>query len=430
MKCTLESGHCLFGEFLKMKKTLAALAVLGAFAAGSAYAADVTVYGVVDLGLKYTHADSDKQGEDATDKLEMASGMQSGSRFGLKGTEDLGNGMKVGFVLENGFSADDGSLGNDGRLFGREAQVNLSGAFGEISFGRVGQLTSGNGSYGLTGNLSPFGTSWSGSVEGSTFMVGYGRMDNTITYKSPEFAGFRVYAQYSFDGNTKDEWTDSYTVDGKTYSDSLSGTEGKSSATRYAAIGATYGIGGLNLVATVDWYNWSNAYTQAFEGTTADNGKWVHDGDVDDGYAITLGGSYDFQVVKAYLGAQYYDNMFAGSSNADEAIDLAKIGFGTDYQFKGYSVMAGVDAPLFGGTGMFAVGYADVEATDCDADEEKPEMTRWGVSAGYTYPLSKRTNVYGVAAWYQDSIDNEDGVKGVDRDPSNAILFVGMRHKF
>ena len=286
------------------------------------------------------------------------------------------------------------------------------------------------GSYGITGNLSPFGTSWSGAVEGSTFMVGYGRMDNTITYKSPEFAGVRVYAQYSFDGNTKDEWTDSYTVDGKTYSDSLSGTEGKSSATRYAAIGATYGIGGLNLVATVDWYNWSNAYTQAFEGTTADNGKWVHDGDVDDGYAITLGGSYDFQVVKAYLGAQYYDNMFAGSSNADEAIDLAKIGFGTDYQFKGYSVMAGVDAPLFGGTGMFAVGYADVEATDCDADEEKPEMTRWGVSAGYTYPLSKRTNVYGVAAWYQDSIDNEDGVKGVDRDPSNAILFVGMRHKF
>lgn len=128
-----------------MKKTLAALAVLGAFAAGSAYAADVTLYGVVDLGLKYTHSDSDIKGEDATDKLEMASGMQSGARFGLKGTEDLGNGYKVGFVLENSFSADDGTLGNSGRLFGRESQVNLSGAFGEISFGRVGQLTSGNG---------------------------------------------------------------------------------------------------------------------------------------------------------------------------------------------------------------------------------------------------------------------------------------------
>ena len=57
-----------------MKKTLAALAVLGAFAAGSAYAADVTLYGVVDLGLKYTHEDSDKPHTDATDKLEMKSG--------------------------------------------------------------------------------------------------------------------------------------------------------------------------------------------------------------------------------------------------------------------------------------------------------------------------------------------------------------------
>ena len=128
-----------------MKKTLAAIAVLGAFAAGSVYAADVQLYGVVDLGLKYTHEDKDVKGEDATDKLALASGMQSGSRFGLMGTEDLGNGMKVGFVLENGFNADDGTLGNDDRLFGREAQVNLSGAFGEISFGRVGQLTSGNG---------------------------------------------------------------------------------------------------------------------------------------------------------------------------------------------------------------------------------------------------------------------------------------------
>ena len=67
------------------------------------------------MGLKYTHNDTDEQGADATDSLEMKSGSQSGSRFGLKGSEDLGNGLKVGFVLENGFDADTGSLGNDGR---------------------------------------------------------------------------------------------------------------------------------------------------------------------------------------------------------------------------------------------------------------------------------------------------------------------------
>lgn len=400
-----------------MKKTLAALAVLGAFAAGSAYAADVTLYGVVDLGLKYTHADSDKQGEDATDKLEMKSGSQSGSRFGLKGSEDLGNGMKVGFVLENGFEADSGTLGQSGRLFGRESQVNLSGSFGEISFGRVGQLTSGNGSYGITGNLSPFGTSWAGSVEGSTFMVGYGRFDNTVTYKSPEFYGVRVYAQYSFDANTKDAWDK--TEHGADYTGH---TEGKSDSTRYGALGVTYGNGPLALVFTADWYNWSNNWNY-YVGDQPE--------DVDDGYAFTLGGSYDFQVVKAYLGFQYFDNLLVDSSDGtDDNISFASIGTGTSGYIKGYSVMAGVDAPLFGGTGMFAVGYADTEDTDVDEGDAKAESTRWGVSAGYSYPLSKRTNVYGVAAWYQDSIDNEGGVKGADRDPSNAMVFVGMRHKF
>ena len=110
-----------------MKKTLAALAVLGAFA-GSAMAADVTLYGVVDLGLKYTNSDSDISGQDDVNTLEMATGMQSGSRFGLKGVEDLGNGMKVGFVLENGFDGDTGDINNGGRMFGRESQLFINGS--------------------------------------------------------------------------------------------------------------------------------------------------------------------------------------------------------------------------------------------------------------------------------------------------------------
>lgn len=88
------------------KKSLAAVALLGAFA-GSAFAADVTLYGVVDEGFLYTHKDADKTGVDAVDKLELKSGIQAGSRWGLKGTEDLGNGLKVGFILESGFNADD-----------------------------------------------------------------------------------------------------------------------------------------------------------------------------------------------------------------------------------------------------------------------------------------------------------------------------------
>ncbi len=283
-----------------------------------------------------------------------------------------------------------------------------------------------NGSYGLTGNLSPFGTSWAGSVEGSTFMVGYGRFDNTITYKSPEFYGVRVYAQYSFDANTKDAWDET-----EFGSDYTGHTEGKSDSTRYGALGVTYGNGPLALVFTADWYNWSSNWN--FEATDT-NLKGEKGWEIDDGYAFTLGGSYDFQVVKAYLGAQYFDNMLVNSSSTD-SITFATIGQGTEGYIKGYSVMAGVDAPLFGGTGMFAVGYADTEDADPDAGDKKAESNRWGASIGYTYPLSKRTNVYGVAAWYQDSIDNErykvnDEEKLRDRDAQNAIVYIGMRHKF
>lgn len=385
-----------------MKKTLAAVAVLGAFA-GSALAADVTLYGVVDLGLKYTHSDPDNS-TGSTDKLEVASGMQSGSRFGLKGVEDLGNGLSVGFVLENGFDADTGSLGNNGRLFGREANLFVRSDFGELSFGRVGQLTSGNGSYGITGNLSPFGTSWAGSVEGSTFMVGYNRLDNAITYKTPTFAGVTVYAQYSSDMNTM-------LKDGK---NAALTAENKGNSNRYAALGATFKNAGLNLVGVVDWYNWDSSA-----------GKMLNK---DDGWTVTLGGSYDFEVVKAYLGAQYFDNMLP-QTGATKGEDKDTYGFVSSAGFeqaKGYSIMAGVDAPVMGGKAMFAVGYAYAEDATDAADQKDAEYTRWGVSAGYDYALSKRTDVYGVVAYYQD--DDDDGT--TSEKPSTTTVFVGLRHKF
>lgn len=65
----------------------------------------------------------------------MQSGFSTGNRWGLTGTEDIGN-AKVGFVLESGFNSDDGTSGQGGRLFGREAQVNVSGAYGTLYAGR------------------------------------------------------------------------------------------------------------------------------------------------------------------------------------------------------------------------------------------------------------------------------------------------------
>lgn len=88
--------------------------------------------------------------------------------------------------------------------------------------------------------------------------------------------------------------------------------------------------------------------------------------------------------------------------------------------------MAGVGAPVAGGTAMFAVGYAKAEEATDNAATKDYEVTRLGVSAGYNYALSKRTDVYAVAAYYQD----DQGTGTTSTKPTTTNVFVGMRHTF
>ena len=124
-----------------MKKTLAAVAILGAFA-GSAMA-DVTVYGIVDLGLGYTNVDG-------VDTVEMKSGMDSANRVGFMASEKIGD-VTVGVKLENSFNGDDGTDNAPG-FFNRETRLYVKGAYGEVGFGRFGALDSTTGPYNLAGS--------------------------------------------------------------------------------------------------------------------------------------------------------------------------------------------------------------------------------------------------------------------------------------
>ena len=121
-----------------MKKSLTALAVLGVFA-GTAMAADVTLYGALDTGFEYFHKKTTQHNgsSEKSDTFDMQTGWDTGNRWGLKGSEDLGNGYKVSFKLESGFNGDDGTMGQGSRLFGREAGLTLSGPFGSVAFGRM-----------------------------------------------------------------------------------------------------------------------------------------------------------------------------------------------------------------------------------------------------------------------------------------------------
>lgn len=379
------------------KKTLAAVAVLGAFA-GSAFAANVTMYGVVDTGLGYTSIDKGS-GEDVN-TFDMRSGQNSAARLGLKGEEDLGNGVKVGFVLENGFDTDDGELGNGGRLFGREALLYVSGDFGELGMGRQGELASGNGRYGIFGGkVSPFSTGWS-DIAGHKYVMGAGfdRMDNTVTYKTPTFAGFNLLAQYSFDKNVKKDDDDAKT--GVQH-----GREGSAEADRQYALGATFAAGDLYLAGIVTQ---TNKQSVQYDGTSL--------GEQDDPLTVSLGGNYNFGVAKLYVATQY----FKDSGLAVKMIQNDNAG-----KFDGFGLSVGADVPAFGGTAKVLVGYMDAEDQNPDAND----VQRYTFSVGYEYPLSKRTFVYGGAGYYMDSYDKAL-VAGADDKASVAAVNAGLVHKF
>ena len=410
-----------------MKKTLAAVAVLGAFA-GTALAADVTLYGKIDGGLNYTHQKVD--GKSGTDAFEARSGQNSGSRFGLKGTEQIAEGLTVGFQLENGFDVDNGKMGQSGRLFGREARVYVTTDFGELAFGRMGGLDSGLGSYDLVADGSVFGTGW-GTYTGamSTFWKGKtDRYDNMITYKSPEFAGLTLVAQASL---MRDSTAD--------------GDEGTHLADRYYAIGLGADYGALTGALTFSMQDYSGIKNRItgndFDNTT----KHVEEFNDSDGYTVTGFVGYDFGVTKVSFGAQYFDNVaqsrgsltgdlsYSQTDYADPdklpVVEFADVDFG----LTGYGLMLGAITPVGSGSLYSMIGYADYEASEV-ADSKKATMDKadykvYGVGVGYQYPLSKRTYVY-TAASYTQQTKNAGGATDKDVDTKTTEVMMGLVHSF
>jgi len=112
-----------------MKKSLIALAVLASTGAAMAQSS-VALYGIIDVNLQSTKTTGDVR------KNLLESGGVNGSRWGLKGEEDLGGGLKTVFKLESGFSVDTGA-GSSSGLFNRTSYVGLAGSFGEVRFGNV-----------------------------------------------------------------------------------------------------------------------------------------------------------------------------------------------------------------------------------------------------------------------------------------------------
>lgn len=377
----------------------ASVAVLGAFA-GSALAADVQLYGLVDLGLNWTQVDN---GKTTTDSFGMGSGQNSGSRFGLKGTEDLGNGYKVGFNLENSFKADDGAFDKGSRLFHRESILFVQTPYGELSAGRTGGLDSGVGRYGQMGSgATAMSTGWDNIAKTSKVFLGLGdRMDNTLTYQSPKFAGVTVLAQASLKkSNVNDKGV------------AIETEEGSSDADRYYALGVTYGAGALNAGLVYSQTDWNR--TELKDQTNDDNQT-----------VVSAFANYDFGVAKLYVATQYFKDSDLSVKQIDRRdAESNATGCQKASQFDGFGLSVGADVPAFGGTAKVLVGYMDAE----DQSTAAQDVQRYTFSVGYEYPLSKRTFVYGGAGYYMDSYDKVD--VGHDDKASVAAVNAGLVHKF
>ena len=378
------------------KKSLTALAVLSSMT-GFACAGQVTLYGVVDEGLNYSKEDVKVDGGKKVDRhtFGLDSGLNAGSRIGLTGQEALGNGMTVGFKLENGFDADTGAFSDKDRIFNREASLTVSSPFGRLSAGRMGGIASAAGSYDIVYSI---GDAFDGGDNKIFGLAKSARYDNMITYQTPMMGGLQATVQYSFKENSTDAAR-------------LTAREGSSDANRYTSAALTGNYGPFNAVL---------AYELQDYGSTIGTSKMPSK----DGQAIYLGGNYDFGVAKAFAMAQYFKGQ--QTTDAVKAINLAKP-LTPSEGYKGYGLHLGTIVPVCSGNLTIGGYYVDGQAeSEKDADRDNNYI---GVATRYVYPLSRRTSLYAGAGYAHAKMDGTATDKG-DTKANVTQAYMGLTHKF
>jgi predicted porin len=337
-----------------MKKNLVALAMAALISPAAFAQSSLTLYGVVDMGYVWR---GDNVDDRAKERNGIDSGVANGSRLGFKGSEDLGNGLKAGFVLEQGIRVDTGTSAQGGRVFGRQAFVSLGGDFGTVALGR--QYGTG---YLLLDSLDPFAT---GTVAAANNVyLGEGRLDNQATYASPAWGGFSFAAGYTNDA----------------YDNEPAGTEGGGDEVRAWMIAPKYALGPLMVALNVS-------------GIELDSSVAANDGD--EVRIYDLGASYDFGVAR--LAAIY------GVRNADGINFGLFPAAGEDSR----QWLVGLTVPL-GAAGNVLASYGR-RTTEVAGRGDDAESSQWGI--GYEYWMSKRTGLYATyAATGNNDVAEDSGV--------------------
>lgn len=351
-----------------MQKSILALAVLGAFAGAASAQSSVTLYGRVGTNITYsTPGDNVNNGDSVwrMDEGGSSTGM-AGSRWGLRGTEDLGGGLRAYFVLESGFNADDGS-GVAG--FSRGAYVALgSKSLGDLRLGR--QETISRVMNVVYTDVTGLGEFKIDEGQGRAMFQSFGqRQNNVVQYLTPNFGGFQVAAQVG---------------------------AGEGANARYQGLMASYNAGPLKVAAAYEAYDGFGARSSAFNKT------------------FHIGGNYNFGVATLFAG--YQDVTDVGSNNG-AAIGATAV---RDQQLYNVGVMVPVGAAL-----QLRAQYtnADYDLNDgTSADQQK-----YGISVRYL--LSKRTTLYSAITQRDgEGPGGVDDSRGFAQE--RAVTLLGVDHIF
>jgi len=420
----------LFAGIDLMKKTLLATALTLGFAGGAAAQTSVTLYGIVDAGFGHTQFKDNNLAATSARASAFATaitgrpaavtstvakisrtgghdGNQQYSRWGLRGTEDLGGGLRAAFQLESNFDLFTGTIhpSQGGRLFGRQAWLGLqSDTWGSLTFGRQENMASRHVA-GVVGVYNDgFGEGHIGATFTSLRTVAY---DNLIAYETPSFSGFKFGLGYSFN------------IDGP----QQARVSGQSDTNQTA------------LTTSLSYTNGPLAVALGYDRLAArDN--------VPDEKAIqswALGASYDFDVVKLHLGfgqdingviARRDPSMAGFTVTAIDPLDtniynvhFAQDGhLGADYKTNNFAL--GLAVPVAAGQAVLlnvqsarlASGqYKDMVKTF----EGKRSQNLYTVV--YSYDLSPRTNLYAFGTY---------GTGYAFNDVNVTQAVVGLRHRF
>jgi predicted porin len=343
---------------MQVKRLAAAAAVFAIAAAPLAAHAqtNVQLYGILDAAI----SSQDVGGPEGRTTV-VNSGNQSSSRFGFRGTEDLGNGLKAIFNLEAGTSIDTGA--GDAALFGRRAVVGLEGGFGTLTLGREYSPIAA-----IDGATDAFGQGFYGSnLSAFTTNRLTRRLANSVNYKSPAWNGLKLLAAYSAgEVNTAN-----------TPSGDLKG------------VGVEYGLGGLYVGAAYHIIN----------RVPADEDK-----------ETAIGAAYKFDQLGGFeIKANYMSADREGATKYKQANVGGSMPFGPHRVYANYQ----------------------------QQKQGNAKGNTWAL--GYTYALSKRTNLYATYASLDNNASAAFGLTSssvtiapaatsLGKDPS--VYSLGLRHSF